>query len=97
MTMKLVIEQREMVRGKLLNKCLKEYRDQLARPVWACPQRDKLSSQWWLALPGPGSALNSAVFAEAFAVHLCLPSPVCERRVGEKLGRATVDRYGDSI
>ena len=96
-TRKLVMEQREMMRGKLLNKCLQEYSDQQARPVWAWPQRDKLSAQWLLALPGPGSALSSAVFAEAFAAHLCLPSPVCEGRVGEKLGKATVDMYGDRI
>ena len=96
-TRKLVMEQREMMRGKLLNKCLEEYTDQQARPVWAWPQRDKLSSQWLLALPGPGSGLSSAVFAEAFAAHLCLPSPLCEGRVGEKLGKATVDRYGDTV
>ena len=76
---------------------MQEYSDQQARPVWAWPQRDKLSAQWLLALPGPGSALSSAVFAEAFAAHLCLPSPVCEGRVGEKLGKATVDMYGDRI
>ena len=96
-TRKAVVEQREMTRGKVLAKCLKEYHDRLARPAWSWPQRDKLSSQWLLALPAPGSDMSSAVFAEAFASHLCLPSPACEGRVGEKLGRATVDRYGDSV
>ena len=96
-TRKAVVEQREMTRGKVLAKCLKEYHDRLARPTWSWPQRDKLSSQWLLALPAPGSDMSSAVFAEAFASHLCLPSPACEGRVGEKLGRATVDRYGDSV
>ena len=96
-TRKAVVEQREMMRGKVLNKCLKEYHDRRARPAWSWPQRDKLSSQWLLALPAPGSDMSSAVFAEAFASHLCLPSPVCEGRLGEKLGRATVDRFGDSV
>ena len=89
-TRKAVVEQREMTRGKVLAKCLKDYHDRLARPAWSWPQRDKLSSQWLLALPAPGSDMSSAV-AEAFASHLCLPNPACE-----KLGRASVDRYGDS-
>ena len=96
-TRKAVVEQREMMRGKVLSKCLKEYLNRRARPAWSWPQRDKLSSQWLLALPAPGSDMSSAVFAEAFASHLCLPSPVCEGRLGEKLCRATVDRFGDNV
>ena len=92
-TRKAVVEQKEMMRGKVLSKCLKEYLDRRARPAWSWPLRDKLSSQWLLALPAPGSDMNSAVFAS----HLCLPSPVCEGRLGEKLGRATVDRFGDNV
>ena len=96
-TRKAVVELREMWRGKILSKYLKDYHDRQLRPTWSWPQRDKLSSQWLLALPSPGSDMSSAVFSEAFASHLCLPSPVCEGRVGEKVGRATVDRFGDKV
>lgn len=37
------------------------------------------------------------MFAEAIAAHLCVPSPVCRDRVGEKVGRTTVDQFGDRV
>ena len=68
------------------------------RPVWAWLQRDKLSSAWLQALPGPDSSLTSGEFAEAAAAALCLPSPACVDKVGQTVkGRVVVDKYGDSI
>ena len=96
-TRKKVVEQREILRGSVLTKVLENYADQSARPVWAWPQMDKLSSAWLLSLPGPQNGMSSAIFSEAMCMHLCLPSPACRDRVGEKIGRAKVDLYGDKI
>ena len=62
--------------------------------VW--PQMDKLSSAWLLSYPGPHTGMP-AVFSEAVCGHLCLPSPACRDRVGEKVGKAEVDLYGDKV
>ena len=40
---------------------------------------------------------SSAEFAEVFAQHLCLPSVVCAGRVGEKVGKGKVDKFGDKV
>ena len=31
------------------------------------------------------------------ALVLCMPSPVCKERVGEKVGKAVVDKFGDNV
>ena len=31
------------------------------------------------------------------ALVLCMPSPVCKERVGEKVGKAYVDKFGDNV
>ena len=36
-------------------------------------------------------------FSEAVCSHICLPSPACRDRVGEKVGKAVVDLYGDKV
>ena len=92
-----IVEQREQIRGSVLNKVLETYPDQSARPVWVWPQRDKLSSAWLLSLPGPHNGLTSVIFSEAVCMNLCLPSPVCQDRLGESVGRVKVDLYGDNI
>ena len=66
------------------------------KPVRAWANRDKLSSAWLQCLPGP-DGLSSQAFSEAMALLLCMPSPGCQERVGAKVGRKTVDIYGDSI
>ena len=60
-------------------------------------ERDKLTSAFLLDNPGPGAELSSKVFAEAAATYLCLPSRVCKDRVGEKIGKSTVDRHGERV
>ena len=83
--------------GRLLDEALLHHRDQGARPVWSWPEADKLSSQWLLALPGHSNTLTSAEFAECVAALLRLPSPACAQKIGEQVGRRTVDRFGDAV
>ena len=96
-TRKLIVEQRESLRGLVLTKALQNFHDHTARPVMAWPQKDKLSSAWLLSLPGPFNGLSSAIFSESMCSNLCLPSPICRDRVGEKIGKSSVDYYGDKV
>ena len=89
---------RERTKAQLLTKALSLYLPRKARPAWAWRQRDKISSSWLLALPGPDSTLSNAEFAEAAATSLCLPSPACMGRVGDAVkGRKVIDIYGDQV
>ena len=93
-----VVRAVEGLRVKVLSKVLKELRPQKTRAAWAWRQRDKVSSAWTQAIPGPDTSLSSAEFAEAAAANLVLPSPACESRVGETIrGRVKVDEYGDNV
>ena len=93
-----IVSAREKTRALLLAKSLDEYRPKKHRAAWAWKQRDKISSSWLLALPGPDSSLSNAEFSEAAATNLILPSPACTGRVGETVrGRRKVDLYGDNI
>ena len=47
----------------------------------------------FLCRPG----LSSNVFSEAVCSNLCLPSPACRDRVGERVGKVNVDLFGDSV
>ena len=96
-TRSLIIENREKVMGQLLDKALQEFPDQSCRPVWAQPQKDKHSTPWLLCLPGHDNSLNSAEFTQCAAAQLCVPSPACLPKVGERVGRQTVDIFGDRV
>ena len=96
-TRRLIVEQRETLRARVLDKSLSVHHDQAARPVWVWQQRDKLSGQWLLSLPGLGSGLVSLVFTESLASYLCLPSPACLQRLRERVGRTTVDPLGRRV
>ena len=96
-TRKKLVEQREKLRGAVLGKALELYPDQQARPVMVWPQMDKLSSAWLLSYPGPHTGMPAMAFSEAVCSHICLPSPACRDRVGEKVGKAVVDLYGDKV
>ena len=68
------------------------------RPIWSWLQRDKLSSAWLQALPGPDSSLSSAEFSEAAAAALCIPSPACLEKLGQVIrGRQVVDLFGETV
>ena len=76
-----VTEQREELCQALL-----PHPDQMARPVIAYGQFDKISTAWELSLPGPTTGLTSPVFTEVVAMHLLLPSIVCSEVVGMQFG-----------
>ena len=92
-----ILEQRETLRGAALTKFLESYPNQAARPVKVWPQLDKLSTSWLLSLPGPHSGLSSNIFSEVVCANLCLPSPACLGRLGERVGRTSVDLHGDRV
>ena len=93
-----IVSARERTRVQLLDKALSLHLPKKTRPAWAWRQRDKLSSSWLLALPGPESHLNNAEFSEAAASSLCLPSPACLERLGEVIrNNKKVDQYGDNV
>ena len=96
-TRHVVVEERDMLRRKVLSKALEEHPRQHLRPVWSWNQRDKLSSAWLLSLPGPHTGLSPQIFAEGLATLLCLPSPACVSKLGEKVGRKRVDTHGDNV
>ena len=88
----------EGMRAKVLEKALALVRPKTTRAAWAWRQRDKVSSAWLLAIPGPDTTLTCPEFAEAAAANLCLPSPACVGRVGETVkGQIKVDIHGDNI
>jgi len=89
-----ISEQREQQRGRMLLKALEEYPDQEARPCWSWPDRGKQTSAWLLTLSG----LSGPEFSEAAATLLCVPSPACASRLGERVSRGkTVDLWGDTV
>ena len=91
----LIVSAREKTRYLLLEKYLSEHRPKRDRPAWAWKQRDNISSDWLLALPGGDLTLSNAEFTEAAATSLCLPSPSCAGRVGEPIiGNKKIDQYG---
>ena len=89
-----IVEEREQQRARIINKAVKEYHDQEARPTWAWLDRGKQSSSWLLTITG----LTGPEFAEAASSLLCLPSPACAARIGETVkGRTKIDIYGDTV
>ena len=97
-TRKSITEAVENTRAKVLAKALDLVRPKSTRAAWAWRQRDKVSSAWLLAIPGPDTTLSSAEFREAAAANLCLPSPACAGRIGETVkGQKRIDKYGDTI
>ena len=93
----MIVEQLDNLRGEVLLKALGQYPDRTARPVWTWRERDKLSAMWLLSGPGPDTRLSNMEFAEAAAVLLCLPSPVCADKIGCRVGDRRVDLYGDQV
>ena len=97
-TRKKIVDAIECTRSKILTKALSLVRPTTTRAAWAWKQRDKVSSAWLLACPGPDTRMSNSEFTEAAAANLCLPSPACLARVGETVkGRVKLDPYGDNI
>ena len=96
-TRMIITAQMESLKLKVLVKSLEQQEDRKARPVWSWPNRDKLTTSWLLALPGPHTSLTNTIFQEGLAMVLCLPSPACRDRVGESIGGRKVDMFGDAL
>jgi hypothetical protein len=92
-----LVSSREMLLGRVLLAALERHHLQSHRAVWSWPERDKLSSQFLLHLPGHSSTLTPEEFSECTAALLCLPSPACQDKLGEVVGRRKVDLYGDNV
>ena len=93
----LVARVRQDWRFRVLEKAIKDHENQGHRALCTWKERDKLTSAFLLANPGRGTSISAQVFAEGMATYLCLPSRVCKDRVGEKVGRGVVDKYGERI
>ena len=92
----MIVQQREELRGAVLKEALTRMPNSTLKPVKAWSNRDKLSTSWLLCLPGP-DGLSGQAFAEAMALTLCMPSPACKDRVGARVGKKTVDIFGDAV
>ena len=95
-TRKIIVQHREEVREAVLRESLSRRRERQSRQVMAWTNRDKLSTAWLQSLPGPDGFSNPEM-SEALALMLCMPSPACQDRVGQKVGKAVVDIYGDNV
>ena len=79
-TRRLVVQQREELRGAVLKEALSRMDSSTMKPVKAWSNRDKLSTSWLQCLPGP-DGLSGQAFTEAMALLLCMPSPACKDRI----------------
>ena len=68
-TRRLVVQQREELRGAVLKEALSRMDGSTLKPVKAWSNRDKLSTSWLQCLPGP-DGLSSQAFTEAMALLL---------------------------
>ena len=91
------VQQLESLQLEVLEKALEDYPDRSARPVIQFRQLDKVSSAWVSALPGPETYIPSPAFSEAVCSYLCVPSPACRDLVGQRIGRESVDIWGDKV
>ena len=48
-------------------------------------------------MPGPNSSIPSLYFSERLLVLLAIPSVLCRGKVGERVGRLRLDKWGDAI
>ena len=96
-TRKVLTRAREEIRLEVFGMAISLHPNQQGRGVSSWKERDKLTTAFLLANPGPSSSLSSSIFAEALATLLCLPSRVCVDRLGEKVGGSRVDPHGERI
>ena len=80
-----------------MNKVLEELPDQGHRAVMVRKNADKLSTAFLLSKPGPHTGIQSIFFSEQLLALLAVPSVLCRGKVGERVGRLTVDEWGDAV
>ena len=95
----LVVKEREKMLVKVMEKALKQYPDQEARPVKNWKNRCKLSTAFLLELPGPHNQWSGAEWGEALCLLLCLPPNCCRnpRLLGQRIGDRFVDTWGEEV
>ena len=93
----LMMKEAEKLRAAAMEKSLKELPDQSERAVLVRKNTDKLSTAFLLAKPGPHSAIPAIFFSEQLCALLAVPSVLCRGKEGERVGRLTVDKWGDAI
>ena len=95
----LLTQAKEKLMGRVLLKALEDHPNQEDRAVFSWPERDKLSAQFLLQLPGHNTSLTAAEFSECVAALMCLPSPACcdPSVLGTKVGKRRVDKFGDNV
>ena len=96
-TRRKIVQEREEIRVTVLTEAISRVADKSKRFVMSWTNRDKLSSAFLHSLPSPDTGFTNVEFSEAVALLLCLPSPACVDRVGEKVGRKVVDKYGNNV
>ena len=69
----------------------------LASRLYVRKNADKLSTAFLLSKPGPHTGIQSIFFSEQLLALLAVPSVLCRGKVGERVGRLTVDQWGDAV
>ena len=96
-TRKVLTRSREETRLQVLERAMETHSDQFCRGVSSWKERDKMTTAFLLANPGPTTGISSPFFAEALGTLLCLPSRACSDRVGERVGTGRVDAHGERV
>ena len=93
----LMVKEMEKLRADALDKALKEFPDKTSRMVMVRKNADKLSFCFLLDRPGPHSGIASIHFSERILTLLAVPSVLCRGKVGQRVGKLKVDKWGDSV
>ena len=93
----LLVKEIETLRARALDKAVDVFPNQNCRPVMVRKNADKLSFSFLLSKPGPHSGIPSVHFSEQVLALLAVPSVLCRGRVGERVGKLKVDKWGDNI
>jgi len=93
----LMVKEMEKLRATALDKSIAEFTDQSERSVLVRKNTDMISFAFLLSKPGPHSGIPSTHISEQLLALLAVPSVLCRRRVGEKVGKLKVDQLGDNI
>ena len=92
-----LVKEMEVMRASALDKAMKECRDKTARMVMVRKNADKMSFSFLLGRPGPHSGIASVHFSERILTLLAVPSVLCRGKVGQRVGKLKVDKWGDAI
>ena len=96
-TRALLVREAEKLRADAMDKVLEELPDQGHRAVMVRKNANKLSTAFLLSKPGPHTGIQSIFFSEQLLALLAVPSVLCRGKVGERVGRLTVDQWGDAV